>query len=595
MTWTINGMIFSELGLRDLRRSRQSLQSDIVTCLADGADCNAIALFPEDAEVVIKKGDTIWFTGRCVAVPRFGSPSEENNSFMFAGPWWYLENQIFKQQWKLYNSVSKTLELQYKSRVILGQKVNGTAQTISEALTEILNFAISNGAPLSIGSITPTGNIPMDEAIDITCAEAIRRLLRWVPDSACWFDYSSETPTFNCKRRSELTPVTFDLNLGAPNQELAIRSRTDLQVPAVVLRYEQVNVSDDIPYQSVTIDAYPSGCTGNELGSVNMTMQLAGSNLTMQTSEITVEELPSDLNDLTWWKSRLSELNDDSISNIVIHDADRVYAEELGDNLPNELIKGSIYPWMGGDVRPDEITAYVDYTILFKDESGVHQVIVNKLISYKYISTDLTSKIYKRTDSFTAGEAVPFGIAQAYYNSVNPLQYEGAVGLVENEVSSSVYPGMVLNIDNGQAEWTNMRALIHSVEEDVDNGITRISFGPPNYLGPADLIELHRANRGRKVPTSWKARGTGLSVDAASALVEFDAYTPDSKVHSEAGETQKSVFRDKGETYAAQISIDPTLVTAIKGDSDVELKPREIDVCVDGVPKKMIVLCSEPY
>lgn len=42
-----------------------------------------------------------------------------------------------------------------------------------------------------------------------------------------------------------------------------------------------------------------------------------------------------------------------------------------------------------------------------------------------------------------------------------------------------------------------MDAVVQSIDEDVDLGTSRISFGPPQHLGPRDMLELLRVNRFR--------------------------------------------------------------------------------------------------
>jgi hypothetical protein len=237
----------------------------------------------------------------------------------------------------------------------------------------------------------------------------------------------------------------------------------------------------------------------------------------------------------------------------------------------------------------------LEYEILDITASDVHTEIVNKLISYSFVATDLTSKTYKRTDSFSAGEAIPTGIAEAYYNSVNPLQYEGDIVFIATEIPGTIGFQNVLNLSNGQAAWATMKALIQSISENVDEGTTTISFGPADHLGPADLIELLRCNRGRKISGSWQARNTGLAQDASSTLVEEDAFTPNSKAILGGGTAKHTTYRDTGSTYTASITVNPALVTEIKDDDDVDIRPREIDICVDGEAKKMIIMASEPY
>ncbi len=599
MAWSINGRTFALQNLGRLSRQLSNQSPDLVSFINNGAAFDGTPLFAENSIITITNGEANWFTGRIIQVPRLGAAREESIMYRAAGPWHDLERLVFKQTWKLWNSGTSALTNQYKSRVVLGQDTDGTALSNGEVVAEIIQYAIARGINIAIGTISPAVDMPFDEALDITCAEAIRRVLRWTPDAVCWFDYSVSPPTFNCQRRSELSAVNVNINAGAPNAQIDIAGRTDLQVPSVVIRYEKNNTSNGIGYQSITVDKFPAAATGDELGSVNLTIPLAGSNLTMQSAAIVVEALPADLCDLTWWKSKVPELNDARITNLVIHDDYRAGVDTPGGTqyYANELISGSIFPWMSGASASgaDYITVEIDYEQLFVTAGATHREIVKKLYTYKFIATNLTSKTYSRTDSFDAGEAVPAGIAQAFYNAVNPLQYEGRVVLIESEVGGSIGMGNVLNLTGGNVSaWTTMRAVIQGILEDVDSGTTTVSFGPAAHLGPADLIEMLRVNRGRSVSSGWKKRTTGLTIDAGSSVQE-ETLSASSSVSSEGGETKKQTFSDPGATYTAKITIDPAQVTAIKSNADVAVQAREIDVCVDGVAKKMIVVCSEPY
>ena len=50
-----------------------------------------------------------------------------------------------------------------------------------------------------------------------------------------------------------------------------------------------------------------------------------------------------------------------------------------------------------------------------------------------------------------------------------------------------------------------MNAQIKVIADHADTGTTEVQFGPPEFFGPADIIELLRVNRRRQVITSPQA------------------------------------------------------------------------------------------
>jgi hypothetical protein len=601
-------------GLGSLTRLRRSQEQDIVTCLADGAAFDGPPVFAYGSTVEILKDTTPWFVGRVIQVPREGTPKAESILYKFAGPWWHLDNLIFQQQWMLWDAGEEEATPQYKGRVILGQNVAGTRLTAGGQIQEILQFAQDAGVPLAIGTIEPSIQFPWDEAVDITCGEAIRRVLRWCPDAITWFDYSTNPPTFNCARRPSLTPVSTSVNAGAPNERIAITSREDLRIPAVILKYEQTHQVNDLSYQSVTLDRFPVDATGREFGAVVMTMQLAGSRIIQESQEIKVEAIPADLEDaaaIPWWKRKLVWLNDLSIdpATIIITDAGRSAIEGMHD-YPNELIEGTVHSWMPGGAEKDTIWAYISYTLNEKDESGLEvSQVVNRYVVYSCVTTELNPTddtpdpnvkkgTYKHTVESSSGEAVPVGLAAALYNSVNPLQFDGQFVTVAEDVYGKPDMGNLLNLTDGRPEWENMRALVVSIEEDVDAGRSTATFGPCKYLGPADLIELLRANRGRVSSIRWKARETGDSIDAESSLEE-DGIIPDTSVADGEREPLTQIYRkvnvSGGSNFIAGIKLDPADIS--KTDAAVEMKARELFMLDSAATslKKRQVLASDSY
>lgn len=105
---------------------------------------------------------------------------------------------------------------------------------------------IQSGAPFELGGLDVAAEFPYDEAKDIiSCAEAIQRIMRWIPNSVVWFDYSKSTPLLYIKRRSSMATFDVSLNENTAVQRLRIIPRYDLVLPGVVIKYEKQHKSND--------------------------------------------------------------------------------------------------------------------------------------------------------------------------------------------------------------------------------------------------------------------------------------------------------------------------------------------------------------
>ena len=399
MNWliTYNGLTqtFAARGLSNLRRTRVSRAQDTVSFTCPGPYDTA-ELFPFGSIVEISfqpaSGDNVrWFYGKVIQVPRSGSGTEENMDYILAGPWWHLDNLVYQQAWSagrqvnpytLADGESKLGEETvdeilydligiYKSRVILGQAPAGTRLNSGQVITDVINYAIAAGAPIALGTIEPDLDIPWDEQNDITCAEAIRRMLRWSPDAIAWFDYStSPYPTFNCARRSTLA----SLSLPVIPEESGIQSvsalqiipRPDIQVPAVVLKFEQVNTINDVDYESITTQKFPLSATGREFGALTATLQLAGTQATILSQQIKAKALGADVwaND-AWWRA-----HDPSIANDEIYELTFIapHSADPGEDYPNELTEGTVQDWMDKHVKKHIV--YSTCLVTVKDSEG---------------------------------------------------------------------------------------------------------------------------------------------------------------------------------------------------------------------------------
>ncbi|MDD5676579.1 MAG: hypothetical protein PHW60_01130 [Kiritimatiellae bacterium] len=635
MSWllTYNGTTksFAEWGLSNLRRSRVSQAEDTVSFTAPGL-YDAAELFPYGSTITLSyKNDSSgavapWFYGRVVQVPRSGSGTEESMDYELAGPWWFLDNLVYQQIWSAgmrpqpYTLAEDEVKLGeetigetpdevvydligvYKSRVILGQDPAGDPRSSGEVITDVINYAIASGAPIQLDPedpIEPDLEIPFDEQQDITCAEAIRRMLRWSPDAVTWFDYSTTPyPTFHCARRSALESLSLALQPSSGSQisnnqisNLQVIPRSDLIVPAVVLKFEQTNTIDGTEYESIVIDKFPLAATGREFAALTATLQLAGFQANYVTQKVVSTLIPL-IEDSFWTAHDPTYLTTGTQVSAVI-------GSSIKSATPYdyELKEGQIQDWMTGKhAREVTYTAQVRTTTFDTDLTTKLKEEIRS-VSCTIITTDAVSNTYTQLASLVTGESIPVGLAKALYDSLHPLQYEGSVTLTEEECCSTVATalraasGFVLNLTGGLTSWETMNALIQKVDEDVDSGRTTISFGPAEQLSPQDLVERLRANRGRGVAFSFIKRTTGES-SSGSATVALSGPTPLLNTAGASGQTKLLVVTNNTQ----KITLDPAQIAALTSAVN-ELKIRKVSVCDSetGTVRYMLTIASEVF
>jgi hypothetical protein len=89
-------------------------------------------------------------------------------------------------------------------------------------------------------------------------------------------------------------------------------------------------------------------------------------------------------------------------------------------------------------------------------------------------------------------EEIPAGLADAYYASLLTPYWEGALQHVDlsGECTGFARPGQLLNLLNGNPAWETMAAVVNTVTEDIDRGVTTIALGLPPTLGADDFRDL---------------------------------------------------------------------------------------------------------
>jgi hypothetical protein len=189
--------------------------------------------------------------------------------------------------------------------------------------------------------------------------------------------------------------------------------------------------------------------------------------------------------------------------------------------------------------------------------------------------------------SLTTAETIPSNLAEQIYDAVNPLQYDGSVVLVAEEVSKDFF-GKTLNISGGQLAWEGMSATIQEVTENLDSGKIRIKFGPAKHLGAADLAELTRSGR-----LLFESRGYGERITAEASgngVVEQGIFARVDNTSFGTGKYKMIRFVDPVNS-GRTVQIDASDIEV----NTATVKFREEYVCDSGVLKKRYSLASEPY
>lgn len=503
-TWKINGESTADLNVSNLKIVLRNHAEDVATWTCEGDGLTGTARWSYGSMVDIWMGTRRVFQGVVTSIPREGTGEAERVSYEARGGWYWLGKCFYTQEWAVGDAGGR----QSKTRVILG----GTSRTPTSQIRDILSCAVRAGAPLRLGNVSvASSKVPEDEEIDLTCANAIDRVLAWFPDTVVWFDYGgSGKPAVNIRRRASLGSLSLPVDQVA--ESVSATPRHDLVVPGVEIVYEITSTKDNRQFRNVSIDAAGDA---SALGAARFTVQLDGGSVShvrqhLATSRIT----DGDLKNPDWWARRIPELKGwtgpDGTGKPQITVTSE-FPKINGATLDKEIVSGNVPPWLRNAVAqsvPIECTA----SYALGGES-----IKDRALRLSLTLTNAISGLYSSVQSRQEGEAVPKGLAAQIFAAVRHLYYQGSVRFVGEDPPQVFHPGYRLNLTGGLSAWSKMDSAIQSLELDAGSGATVYSFGPPEHLGPQDLVQLAQANRKRAEARSAAARtNADLSTSAPS-------------------------------------------------------------------------------
>lgn len=469
---------------------------------------DAVKLFADGAVIQVLSGATRIFYGSVRATPVAASAASERHIVNASGGWWWLEKHTFEQLHRRYVNGVKTDVM--VSSVVLGRSSSSDALVTCGAVAqEAIDFVTAKQGLVTAGTITDGPSFPEEEALDLTCAEVVLRVCRWMPDLVSGFDHATgrlhitSSPTSTIILDAASAAYRLDMVDPAP--------RTDLIVPGVRVDYQ---ITSTVNGKSVFSMVRETAGNPDLIGGVKHTMNIRGAALSrmQQTQHIKTETLPITNNNAVWWKAHCADLADARISNLVL--ANATVQNWYG---PRELIEGTVQEWMlaGVDGAHYSLAAgETTYTVkatydLTIDGKVVH--VTDREYTCKITTTTATTRSYSRqTSSLSGGEYYPTGLAAALYAAGSKTWWDGGITVIGPEIQTGIIPGMAVNVMGARAEWATMAARIVAVTHDVDSGVTSIRVGPPRQMTLGDLADQLRRNRRRNVPSST---GTRLNPD----------------------------------------------------------------------------------
>lgn len=649
---------FAAWGLRNLAR-RQSSQSQYqVTFTGQRVPFDGTPQFPYLSTIIIKRNGVKWWQGPVISIPKLGSAKTQQIDYVVASPWYYLQNLGYQQEWAIFTGSAYVKR--FSSHLYIGQgiqwndSISGLPLTIPNAirsktntvLKDILDYAINqssvpiayNAADLADANAPMSIYIPVDEAREISCAEAIRRVTKWLRDVVVWWDFTTTIPTIRFQRRTQLATAT--LNIGyKPLFSVELTPRYDLQVSAVCLNYEQTNEVDgvvslnltprfaptSIPTDDAHATAYAAAAAAASklVGAMVCTIDLKG----MQATNVyaSLETASINASSVNWWKRRYPWMTDDAIQSIEITNPTRNYPT----GYPCELVSGSWGPWIAGvNCVNDTIQATAKVTYK-KTGSATPDKIDYKQLSAKIRVTNApadTITNYSTTASFEGGDAIPDTLHTDLFNSLTgsdpsvTLQHSGQIVLREAECGdwlatagaggTAIAPqagiGLAVNIAGGTGAFAAINAIVQSCDEDIDGGTTSLTVGPPEQLGPQDLVALLQVTRNRQIYNNPRTQGQGLTGDGGQFNYPKEGAGESANSHT-TGYEKLTISTPTTTGYAQPLMvlsqgaqkceidlahlIDFAHATPVK----IDAKFRKIKYCKGNVQYNMWVLCSVPY
>ncbi len=511
-------------------------------------------------------GDIRKFCGRVERMPVLMSGKAQKTWLVARNAWSEMEEIVYQQPWKRFSGNEEASV--FRSKIVLGQNENGEEIKVGEQLRDIATLAKSSGANFEIGTIDIDNDMLLDEARDLSCAQAILRTLKWAPNSVIFFDYTKgDTPIFNALKRSSINDESIILN-DESVLSLSVTERPDLALRGVSIKYERENTENGNSYLEVFEEKYPENLPSDAKRILVMSVDLDGRRSTTNSYQIRCETI--DLQSVQWWKEHIPSLKN--------HDISIEETAISNTTYKRELVKGSIVAGMNFQTERATATAKMKYS---EDDGSIF----TKDVATNLLTTNAFTGTYEIQRTSQYAESVKQGLAKSIYDAAKEIQFEGSITLL-NSLSRDFIAKRLNIISQENPNWASINSTIVSVEENLAEETTTLKFGPPKHLYPDEIAELFRINRTRKISdtpatrASSKLSSTGGDLSSDAPLengTEGNVYYQRLLVSSGENNSKKNIDINASDIKEKEVA-----------------KMREIYLCHNGYLAKAKVLMTNP-
>jgi len=532
---------FAQLGIESAQFEFNNLAADTCTFTVGGKAIDAATLWPYGQLLaVIHPNGSRFFVGRVEPWTRDGAPDYQNHLGRLVNPWWYLTKLVYQQRYSIWvlGGAFPTGGYQVVStpRVVLNILFNGNGTfyqaTTGQQIADAIGWAITQGAPIKLGTVDPSTQPFSDFQKGVLCADVIKLMFRKEPDFVVDWDYTTlPYPTVHFRKSQSQTPITIDLTNTTIREQVQIRERPDWIRSYVNITYDQQDTINGQQFLAVAYDLYPNPIPAgveSKFQGVDLYCDLQPVNMTAPTESVAqITTIAIDITSKDTWKRWKPDLSAATVASFSIYLANNgvnpppyansdfpapsiVLRDEYNSNgtvatldptCQYELVDGEWADWMPNvNCQRVRITAWVSITRT--DGHQEHMQVVSEPTLCN-VNTGGSAKTYTLVQQQAQPwvEPVPVGLAKAMWTSWSRLAIEGSFKNVEAVIGTAqtITRSNLLNFNtsSGLVNWSNVNAIVQKISYDCGQGVTSVEFGAPLNLTGNELIDAVRATKFR--------------------------------------------------------------------------------------------------
>lgn len=489
------------------------------------------------------------------------------------GPWSKMQRLVYRQQWFTGSGFS------YSSRLVLNQTPDGAAQGLDSELYEIASHGkTACGYSVAAGDISVSSQVlPFDECRDITVADAIKRELRFFPKAVCRFDYSGAVPALKITKTSPAASAAYVASVPKSLRECVYNAHP---ITGVDLELETTGTVEGVEYRQIAHQTAGNAAAGNP-DCLYATLQIKGASAsnTWQSFKSITEDIPTDINSVSWWKSKHPRLANVAANAITITDGARTPTNypRISAATAGELEEAGLHC---------EVSTFTCKATIETADDKEEDV----FLTLNFLTTDAEGtaehpKTYTwpADGSSESGETVPSGLAAA-------LLAERSGALLSERMTVRI--GDALPQLGDAIVETSGTVYLQSFDVDCGSLTAELQFGVPEYLSPEDMASLLSGFRNKCSASSAYTRRTGRP--RKDADVELGSIPPLSSSEFAPGTKAKMTIRSSsssGSSSSGSITLDSSQL-----DAGEDMAAREVTVKdANGKDKTIKVLATEGF